>query len=407
MFPYPSLLPRAVTTLAILLLLDGFLPYTILDRPARAQAIELERVVIDNALPSAYQVEIADVNGDGKLDIIALGGDTCAWYENPTWKRRLVTSGKQSPGIISSATIDLNADGKAEIAIAHDFEMNQPNQGKLIVAQQGATLDDPWTITPIAPLGSIHRLRWGDVNGDKRPDLIVAPIFGPSAKPPLFAEEPAHLVVFDTGPRPFQGNWTKIAVGDQPVLHAINVLDLDGDGFSEILGASNLGVTRFSPSKTEPITFKALNLTTGAAGEAPKRGCSEVHVGKLNNGGRFLATIEPWHGSMVAVAVADSAAFESFGPRSVIDDSLKEAHALWVADIDSDGTDEIFAGYRGPGTSVIGYKFDGKTWKRTLIDNQVAAQDLRGGDLDGDGKADFVAVGGSTHNVVWYKPRSK
>ena len=46
-----------------------------------------------------------------------------------------------------------------------------------------------------------------------------------------------------------------------------------------------------------------------------------------------------------------------------------------------------------------------KTWSRTVLDRDVAAQDLRGGDLDGDGTPDVVAVGGSTHNVVWYRFR--
>ncbi len=56
---------------------------------------------------------MADVNGDNKPDIVAVGGSTCAWYENPTWKKRIVTSGKQTPGIISSATADIDGDGKA------------------------------------------------------------------------------------------------------------------------------------------------------------------------------------------------------------------------------------------------------------------------------------------------------
>src|SRR3954451_19753322 len=92
-------------------------------RPARA--IEVDRVVIDDKFPGAYQVEVADVNGDGKPDVVAVGGGTCAWYENPSWTKRVVTGPKQTPGVISSATADLDGDGKAEVAVAYEFSMNE------------------------------------------------------------------------------------------------------------------------------------------------------------------------------------------------------------------------------------------------------------------------------------------
>ena len=88
----------------------------------------------------------------------------------------------------------------------------------------------------------------------------------------------------------------------------------------------------------------------------------------------------------------------------MIDDTLADGHALWVADVDGDGDDEVFAGHRGKDHRVSMYDFDGrKTWTRTVLDRDIAAQDLRGGDLDGDGTPDVVAVGGATHNVVWYR----
>ena len=155
-------------------------PHRCLLPPAHCQ----DRTVIDDHFPGAYQVEVADVNGDRRPDVIAVGGNTCAWYENPTWKKRIVSTGKQTPGIISSATADLDGDGKAEIAIAYEFEMNRPTIGKLLMAEQGTGPDDPWTLIPIADVDSIHRLRWGDVDGDKRLDLVVAPIFGRDARPP-------------------------------------------------------------------------------------------------------------------------------------------------------------------------------------------------------------------------------
>ena len=369
-----------------------------------ANAIDFERIVIDDKFPGAYQVEVADVNGDGKPDIIAVGGGTCAWYENPSWKKRIVSAPKHSPDIISSATRDLDGDGKAEIAIAYDFSMNEPKRGKLLLATQGKTLDDPWTFTAVANIPSIHRLRWGDIEGDGTPDLVVAPIFGEESKPPVFNQATAWISIYRTNNSSKPADWKRfVTAPNLPVLHAIDVLDLEGKGQSEILGASNVGVTAVRRA-VGSMRFRYVLLVTGAPGETPKKGASEVHVGRLKDGRRVLATIEPWHGTEVAVYLSEGPTAEKFGPRTVVDSSLKEGHALWVADVDGDGDSEFFAGYRGPGTSVIMFDYNGKTWDRTVVDSKIAAQDLRGGDLDGDGTPDVVSVGGSTHNVVWYRP---
>src|SRR5947209_5085309 len=85
-----------------------------------------ERIVVDNDFPGAYQVEVADVDGDKKPDIVVVGGGTCAWYQNPSWKKRIISTPKDTPDIITSATADLDGDGKAEVAIGYDFEMNNP-----------------------------------------------------------------------------------------------------------------------------------------------------------------------------------------------------------------------------------------------------------------------------------------
>jgi hypothetical protein len=361
-----------------------------------------ERIVIDDDFPGGYQVEVADINGDGRPDIVGVGGGTCAWYENPTWTKRIVTTDRQTPGIISSASADLDGDGKAEIAIAYEFGMNEPKRGKLLLATQGADLQAPWTVKPIADVGSIHRLRWGDVDGDKHLDLVVAPLFGPEAAPPAYNQSPAHIVVFKDSYALRPGEWASESVGERPVVHGIKVLDFDGDGRAEILTADNFGVALFDREPGLGGKWVSRPLTSGAPGSAPKRGSSEIQVGRLADGTRFLATIDPWHGTDVAVCLASGSA--SFGPREVLDTSLKDGHALWVADVDGDGDDEVFAGYRGPGTSLLAFDHDGKGWNRTVVDPAIAAQDLRGGDLDGDGTPDLVAIGGKTHNVVWYRP---
>ena len=382
---------------------------------------EFDRIVIDADFPGAYQVEVGDVNGDGKPDVIAVGGSTCAWYENPGWKKRIVTTGRQTPGIISSATADLDGDGKAEIAVAVEFAMNQPRNGHLLLALQGKSLDDPWKTVPIAAIGSIHRLRWGDIDRDKHPDLVVASLFGPEARPPEYADA-APLTVFRKldwrGGTPPKAE--RIAV--RPVMHAIDVVDLFKNGKSWILTADDQGTSLIGWGELSGSDVKAQwqaprPLTVADPDAAPsKRGASEVHVGRLADRQCLLATIESWHGNRVAVylaAIVTAAdGLQSLGPpgaRTVLDDTLTDGHALWLADVDRDGDDEVFAGHRGKDHRVSMYDFDRTTneWKRSVLDREIAAQDLRGGDLDGDGTPDVVAVGGSTHNVVWYRPKTR
>ena len=45
-------------------------------------------------IPSGYQVAVADVNGDGRPDILALSSEESIveWYENPSWKARPITT---------------------------------------------------------------------------------------------------------------------------------------------------------------------------------------------------------------------------------------------------------------------------------------------------------------------------
>lgn len=404
---------------------------------ASAGPAELERTVIDSNFPGAYQVEIADVNGDQKPDVVALGGGTCAWYENPTWKKRIISGPAQTPGIISSATADITGDGRAEIAIAYEFEYTPPEKpaaagstpptaeekaalelatrkkGKLAIATQGANPDDPWTITHVADVGSIHRLRWGDFNADGRLDLAVAPIFGPRAKAPTFDGENASVSVFYFKNADGQIQWeSELLFASFPVLHAIDVQpDPTQNGRHVILTASNTGVSKLTKLGPEVLGSWTLHpLVAGAPGVLPKTGSSEVHVGTLADKQRFLTTIEPWHGSEVVFYVKEKPADAWPGKRHVIDDQIMDGHALCVADVDGDGNDEIFAGHRGLGHRVSMYTYDPaqKTkWKRTVVDPAIAAQDLRAGDLDGDGRPDVVAVGGETHNVVWYHPRKQ
>jgi hypothetical protein len=219
---------------------------------------------------------------------------------------------------------------------------------------------------------------------------------------------PAALIAFHTGGNPISGHWDRCTLAERPTIHAIEIQRPTRVGApSAVLTADNLGVSAVELAATDgqSFTYFARSLVSGEPGNPPRRGCSEVHLGVMRDGRHFLSTLEPWHGNHVVVYPEVEPNLRKFGPRTIIDDSLAEGHALWVADIDGDGDDEIFAGHRGKDHRVSMYDFDRGTqkWNKTVIDRDIAAQDLRGGDLDGDGTPDVVAVGGSTHDVLWYR----
>ena len=98
--------------------------------------------------------------------------------------------------------------------------------------------------------------------------------------------------------------------------------------------------------------------------------------------------------------------------RIVIEESMKQGHAVWTADLDGDGMDEVLIGHREVGTGDIKgpglYVFSsddesGSHWTKHIIDNGgVAVEDALVADFNGDGKLDLLAGGRATQNVKLY-----
>ena len=94
--------------------------------------------------------------------------------------------------------------------------------------------------------------------------------------------------------------------------------------------------------------------------------------------------------------------------KEVLDTSLKDGHALGTGDFLGLGYDQVVAGWRAMGPSgKPGLKLfvpadkNFRNWKEfQLSSKEIAVEDLKVGDLDGDGKPEIVASGRQTHNLV-------
>jgi hypothetical protein len=351
---------------------------------------------VATGLTGGYQVVVADLNRDGRPDIIALASDLSElrWYQNPGWEPHVLVAGIHDP--INAAAFDIDGDGIPEVALAHEFSnVYGESQGVVSILTHDGDPSRPWSRRDIDRLPTSHRLRFADVDGTGRRVLVDSPLIGPHATAPDYRDH-VPIVVY----RP--GSWTRetITTDEEGVVHGILPVRWDGNTSREsLLTAGFLGVHLLS---FDGRAWTRSPIAPGNPEPWPHSGASEVAVG-YRGGERFIATIEPWHGNQVVVYRQHDAGWV----RAVVDSTIVDGHTLVIGDFDRDGTDEIVAGERGGRHSVYLYEAipggRGRWSKQALDDGGMAAAGCAVADLNGDLKPDVTCIGTATANLRWYE----
>lgn len=373
---------------------------------------------LETKLEIGYAVLLVDIQGDGKPDIVVVDTTRVVWYENPTWKRRTILEGLTRRDNVCIAAHDIDGDGRLDLALGADWKpFNTRSGGTLQWLKRGATLDEPWTMHPIGEEPTVHRIRFLDIYGDGKPRLVVGPLMGRNATKEnnWMDGRPVRLLAYPIPRDPVRDRWVPEVIDES--LHVVHnfagVPSRRGKGV-DVLTASYEGVHLLRWDGQ----WRRSHLGTGNQ-ENPRsnRGASEIKQGQLKNGKRVIATIEPWHGHQVVVYTEPEGGGDGLWDRHVIDERLKWGHAVWFADLDGDGDEELIIGVRDDLSNRLGerrgvrtYKATdkkGSKWARHDVDpGGVAVEDLAAADLDGDGRIDLVAVGRATRNVrvYWNRP---
>jgi hypothetical protein len=369
---------------------------------------------IDTGLSIGYAVLLVDVNGDGKKDIVVVDTNRVLWYENPTWKRHIIIAGQTKPDNVCIAAYDVDGDGQIDFVLGADWKgANPKTEGTLQWLKRGKSLDEPWTVYPIGAEPTVHRIRFADLDGDGRPELIVAPLVGRnSTAKKNWMDGPVRMLAYQIPKDPVHDRWVPEVLDES--LHVVHnfwpIQSARGRGM-DLLCASYEGVTLLRPDPLGKWSRRQLG-EGNQANPKSNRGSSEIKEGKLKNGTRFLATIEPWHGNQVVVYTPPRDP-KQLWQRHVLDEQLKWGHAVWCADLDGDGSDELIIGVRDNlgnepprrcGVRIYKALDDtGDRWGRNIVEaGGVAVEDLAAADLDNDDRVDLVAVGRQTHNVRIY-----
>jgi hypothetical protein len=343
-----------------------------------------------------YAVTLADVDGDGNTDIVALSESRVVWYDAVTWTPHVILKDQTPPDNVCIAPHDIDGDGQVDFAIGAGWTKT----GTLHWIHRKDAPSAPWQVEAIGEETSVHRIRWADVLGKGSPQLVVSPLNASVG-------DGVRLLAFEVPKVPSKDRWPSTVLNaDLNRMHNHWHVDFDGDSLIDTITASREGLSLVRRTEGD---WKLHRLGSGVTGnEDPNlNGAGEVKIGKLRDGRRFLTSVEPMHGDRLAVYLEPSRKGEKW-ERLQIDEGFKRGHALWTSDFDGDGSDDIAFGHSDTpmtfGVSVYHCTSDdGKSWKKEVVDEGgMATEDLVVGDLNGDKRPDIVAGGRATHNVKLY-----
>lgn len=362
--------------------------------------------IVATGLRGGYQVVAADVNKDGKVDLIGLGAqmNELLWYENPYWTPHVIT--REARRMINMAAADTDRDGIPEIALAYEFSTNPAQSpGTLAILKAGKDPRELWTLKQVDAIPTSHRVRAVTVDG--RAAFVNAPILNGKARDGF--NDPDHLPVPLRLYRPPAFTPETITEENRGVVHGLFVGDWDGDRRDDVLTAGYTGV--FVHGLAKNGTWTRTEIAKGNPAEWPQSGASDIAVGRIG-GKRLFVTNEPFHGNQVVVY---QQAADGSWPRNVIDTTLVNSHSLVLVDADGDGTSEIVSGGtrgaagtpRGTKPGVFYYKAKdptGQAWSRMVLDAGIAANNCVTADINGDRKIDVICIDNTDPwTLRWYE----
>jgi len=317
--------------------------------------MELPLGINDGIQVAPSQLYFADLNGDGKPDIIAR--DSGYYVDAPNFTVILSTPTGYAPGVTIRDTMDLNSNdipafNPVALGVGH-FTGSGYNDIAVIFGGDIEIFrnDGHGNFTEQAPIHlayGANAASFSDVNNDGVPDLVMTTALGDSSTPTqlgvwtLIANGHGGFTPTTTAPIALAGN-------DPSAPSAITMSDLDHDGFLDlVLGRSTSGAVVIAMNDGTGTLHASLQPppsvgVLGGSDHLP--GFSKLAFGDFNNDGVMDFVAASRYGVDIFLAQTGG----GFRQSQFLPDAFAGYGTPWVkvADVNNDGIPDIVLGYAG------------------------------------------------------------
>lgn len=338
---------------------------------------------------------VADLNHDGRLDIVA----GYYWFEAPNWTRhemapsRTFDPRKEYSNSFLNLGMDVNQDGWDDVVIVDfpgkpGFWFENPRQ------KSGASTPVAWTKHVLADSMGVanESPAFVDMDGDGRLDILCG---DPKKKQIVWLKSPS---------KPGETAWQRFALsaekvpGTEPFSHGIGYGDINGDGIPDVMVREGWLEGNRNP-KAGNWTFHPAKL-----GEP----CSHMQVLDVNGDGRNDVVSASAHalGVWWHEQITDEAGNINFRTH-LMSNTTAQTHSSILADLNGDGRPEYITGKRflahhgrdpGDADPAILMYFTFTPGKAPFFHEHIIDNDSGSGlnvtvrDMNRDGKPDIVVA---------------
>lgn len=340
-------------------------------------------------------IKTADLDGDGKPDLIAAGGGNLLLYRNISLRGNLDSTSFAPPielanGILSAnrlAVDDLNGDGKLDIIATL-------NGGISVFLNTSSPGNINFTVVNIGVFDQINSIAAGDLDGDGKPDLVLLQIIQVAPAGRTGVVTVLHNTFSALNPTIFSVPGVAFPAGRFPISIAIG--DLDNDLKPELAVTDVLDNT-VSVYKNTSLKGAITPASFGSKIDFATGSPSNVVIGDLDRNEKQELVV----GSVSKVSVFDnigpSGSFSSASLAPRVDYTVSAGDLfkhVAISDLNGDARPELIAnGSVLLNTSIIG---DGRSSFAQGINYLSGLEsfvfEVIAGDLDDDGIPDLVTA---------------